>query len=517
MQTDAQLVLAARANDRRAFNALYDRYADRVHAFCFNRLRDANDAEDALRETFVAAHGQLQQLDDPSRFRPWLFSIARTTIIDLGRTRGRQDRRRDWGPVGGRRPGAELSGDDTTASANPRLEIGIDESAALLWEAAAGLRPRDQELLELHLREGLHGADLAQAMAAEPAQVNPMVTRMTTRLSSTVGAVLVALVGRTSCADLDALLEGRSGTPSLSRQTAISRHIKGCETCERTKRATNTWDVIATAMPSPPAPAAVRVAVADIAAGGILRQSETEADGPLVAVTTELAPPPTADLEPEPEPEPEPSADDNDAAGGDAPEEIAPAGKRRRFAFLPSFLTTASTYLLVAVVTAVAVIAWPVLRSMSDPDLVVTVAGEVESATPVDGDGNGADDGPTSDSGDDGVVSIATTSTTTTTTTIPLPTGPLFQGSTNPSVFPAGTPTLAYTFSNVGDEAMSWTAAAAAPFGVTASAGLLLPGQAMTLSVSFNVGLPPGDSRGILDLNTTGGDIDIDLVVTSPP
>jgi len=375
MQTDAQLVLAARANDRDAFTVLYDRYADRVHAFCFNRLRDPNDAEDALRETFLSAHRQIQQLDDPSKFRPWLFSIARTTITDLGQTRGRQARRRDWGPVGGRRRRAEPTDEDVPADLP--TEVGIDESAALLWEAAAGLRPRDQELLELHLREGLHGADLAQAMAAEPAQTNAMVARMITRLSSTVGAILVALVGRTACADLDALLDGRDGTPSLSRQTAIARHIDGCETCDRTKRATNTWESIAAAMPSPRAPAAVRVTVAGVAAGGIPSPSENNADGAPVVVATEFAPPATTEPEPEPEPEP-----DDDAAGGSTPEESAPTGKRRRFAFLPSFLSTVSSYLVVAVLAASAVIAWPVLRGDSDPDVVVTVAGEVEAATP---------------------------------------------------------------------------------------------------------------------------------------
>ena len=37
---DAELVRAATAGDRGAFAAIYDRYADRLHDFCWSVLRD---------------------------------------------------------------------------------------------------------------------------------------------------------------------------------------------------------------------------------------------------------------------------------------------------------------------------------------------------------------------------------------------------------------------------------------------------------------------------------------------
>ena len=37
---DAELVRAATAGDRGAFAAIYDRYADRLHDFCWGLLRD---------------------------------------------------------------------------------------------------------------------------------------------------------------------------------------------------------------------------------------------------------------------------------------------------------------------------------------------------------------------------------------------------------------------------------------------------------------------------------------------
>ena len=50
------------------------------------------------------------------------------------------------------------------------VEVDLDrgtrtaELQELVWSAAAGLSPRDQALLDLNLRQGLEGQDLADAM-----------------------------------------------------------------------------------------------------------------------------------------------------------------------------------------------------------------------------------------------------------------------------------------------------------------------------------------------------------------
>jgi Sigma-70 region 2 len=63
---DTELVRAATAGDRGAFAAIYDRYADRLHDFCWSVLRDRHEAADATQDTFVVAAERLGQLRDPS-------------------------------------------------------------------------------------------------------------------------------------------------------------------------------------------------------------------------------------------------------------------------------------------------------------------------------------------------------------------------------------------------------------------------------------------------------------------
>src|SRR5215208_3018244 len=67
---DAELVRPATAGDRGAFAAIYDRYADRLHDFCWSVLRDRDEAADATQDAFLVAAERLGQLRDPERLRP---------------------------------------------------------------------------------------------------------------------------------------------------------------------------------------------------------------------------------------------------------------------------------------------------------------------------------------------------------------------------------------------------------------------------------------------------------------
>src|SRR4030095_16034062 len=86
---DAELVRAATAGDRGAFAAIYDRYADRLHDFCWSVLRDREKAADATQDAFLVAAERLGQLRDPGRLRPWLYAIARSQALRRVRARSR--------------------------------------------------------------------------------------------------------------------------------------------------------------------------------------------------------------------------------------------------------------------------------------------------------------------------------------------------------------------------------------------------------------------------------------------
>jgi RNA polymerase sigma factor (sigma-70 family) len=85
---DGTLVQRARGGDRDAFTALVSRYRGMVYAAAFCFLGNAEDAQDAAQEAFVAAYGRLGQLREPDKFAPWLRRLASNGCTDSLRRRG---------------------------------------------------------------------------------------------------------------------------------------------------------------------------------------------------------------------------------------------------------------------------------------------------------------------------------------------------------------------------------------------------------------------------------------------
>ena len=83
---DYDLVMAAR-RDPAVFSLLFDRYWDHVFRFCYYRLGDWHDAEDAASQVFVNAFGRNEDRDDA--FRCWLFTIARSAVSNSRRWHAR--------------------------------------------------------------------------------------------------------------------------------------------------------------------------------------------------------------------------------------------------------------------------------------------------------------------------------------------------------------------------------------------------------------------------------------------
>ena len=77
-------LVAASVSDRQAFALLYDRYVDRVYRYCYGRLGDREEAEDATSLVFARALAALPTHRGGS-FRSWLFAIAHNVVLNARR------------------------------------------------------------------------------------------------------------------------------------------------------------------------------------------------------------------------------------------------------------------------------------------------------------------------------------------------------------------------------------------------------------------------------------------------
>jgi RNA polymerase sigma-70 factor (ECF subfamily) len=91
-ETDDELVARSRRGNRPAFEELVRRTARLVFSRLYLETGDAHRAEDLVQETFLVAWRNIRQVTDPAGFRPWLFSIAHSVLVDSLRRDARKKR-----------------------------------------------------------------------------------------------------------------------------------------------------------------------------------------------------------------------------------------------------------------------------------------------------------------------------------------------------------------------------------------------------------------------------------------
>lgn len=225
--TDAELVGRHLAGDRGALAAVYDRYGASLYDTAAAMTRDRHDAADVVQDVFVTAAERLGQLRDPDKLKPWLFAILRNEVYRRTRRRGRS--------VATDFSGAAAEAMAPLSPAEDAAGVEYDELAALVRAAAAGLDERDRLVLELSIRQGLEGRDLADALGVSAQQSYGLVHRMRQRTERSLAAFCVARTGRADCPDLAELLGDWDGEFSVLVRKRVARHVDDCDVCERSR------------------------------------------------------------------------------------------------------------------------------------------------------------------------------------------------------------------------------------------------------------------------------------------
>ena len=88
--SDTRLVELIRQGRAAAFETLYDRHHRAILSFCRHMLGSAEEAEDAVQHTFLAAYNDLMSTNRPMHLRAWLFTIARNRCYSILRSRREQ-------------------------------------------------------------------------------------------------------------------------------------------------------------------------------------------------------------------------------------------------------------------------------------------------------------------------------------------------------------------------------------------------------------------------------------------
>lgn len=171
--SDAELLERWRTGDRAAGMMLFERYYDPILRFFMNKV--SVGAGDLTQATFTAAVERRDKIENPARFRAYLFSIAYNKLREFMR--------------GKRRSGCEIDIEKVTLhelSPGPRTAMGKSEEQRLLLEGLRNIPARDQVILELHYWEYLGVVEIARIVGAPVPTVKGRLQRARKRLEAAV-------------------------------------------------------------------------------------------------------------------------------------------------------------------------------------------------------------------------------------------------------------------------------------------------------------------------------------------
>ncbi len=204
---DAALVQRAAEGDAAAFAALFDRYGAAVHDHLLWTLQDRDEAAYLLYDAFSEAGNRIAELREPDRFRAWIFALA-----------GRHALRR-------------RSAAAAVLDAPPPEDTAWGELVQAVRGVAAELSPRDRALIDLKLRHGMEGEELARAVGAPAAEAREHLDRLVERVERSLSDTVVAHLGAQDCPELQDLVADDGRRFDKRRRESVAAHAELCAVC----------------------------------------------------------------------------------------------------------------------------------------------------------------------------------------------------------------------------------------------------------------------------------------------
>lgn len=153
--TDQRLMAEVNANDIGAFEALYDRYADRAYRVALSICHDKSLAEDAVQNAFLAIWGsRASYCEQRGTVAAWLLTVVYRRAIDVARSNGKHAAPR----ADAAQRDARVASDDVAETVERRSDTGG------LRQQLESLPDPQREVIVLAFYGGLSHAEIADRL-----------------------------------------------------------------------------------------------------------------------------------------------------------------------------------------------------------------------------------------------------------------------------------------------------------------------------------------------------------------
>lgn len=173
LTTDHEIMCAVREGDLDRMTLLFERHGVHLYNFFLRMTGRRQDSEDLVQEVFLRMLRYRLNYRDDSRFKTWMFQIARSARIDAWRKN---------------RPAAVLPGDGILTDPSPGPEeVLLRKTESELVHRALALLPEDKrEVLLLSRFENLGFREIARILGTRETTVKVRAHRAVRELGEIV-------------------------------------------------------------------------------------------------------------------------------------------------------------------------------------------------------------------------------------------------------------------------------------------------------------------------------------------
>lgn len=139
--------------DAKKFAQMYEEIYKDLYRFALCRMRNVQDAEDAVSESVLAAYENIRQLQKEAAFKSWMFTILANTCRRRLKESGNRQRQED----------GEIKELAEHSAKTPDYGMALDVKKAFLV-----LSPEEQEIVALSVFGGYSSREIGSALKLNP-------------------------------------------------------------------------------------------------------------------------------------------------------------------------------------------------------------------------------------------------------------------------------------------------------------------------------------------------------------
>jgi RNA polymerase sigma-70 factor (ECF subfamily) len=179
-----KILLEAKNGSETAFYRIYETYRERIYRLACRYVRNREDAEDIMQETFVKTFKNLNRLKkvNETSFTSWIQTICVNSSLNALR---RQKRRN----MGGMKTLSNLMPEPESSSPSPEQTAQIRDHLSLIQKSFEKLPPKQKLIFDMRYYQHHDIKDIASLLQCSESNVKTQLMRSLNKLKNELNPI----------------------------------------------------------------------------------------------------------------------------------------------------------------------------------------------------------------------------------------------------------------------------------------------------------------------------------------